>query len=131
METNNRTRDKQGFKSNRDNQSKGGYAKPKRQYQGKDSRFKSNQDKPIHNSRRNEQSSAKEQKKKEQQPDKLEIINRIEKEKKVMKKKTQASQKNKQANARPPVRVKRMNNIDWTKEYENDSYDDDDAHFMY
>ncbi len=67
---------------------------------------------------------AKENKVKEAQPDKTAIINRIEKEKKAMQKK-QAERKN----AKPrgmQSRPKRTNNIDWTREYENGSYDDDD-----
>lgn len=61
---------------------------------------------------------------KEQQPDKFEIINRIEKEKKAMKKKHTESR----GDSRPKhtVKPKRSGNIDWTREYENDSYDDDD-----
>lgn len=66
----------------------------------------------------------KENKVKEQQPDKIEIINRIEKEKKAMQKK-QAERKNSKP-ARMQTRPKRTNNIDWTREYENGSYDDDD-----
>ena len=61
----------------------------------------------------------------EQQPDKFEIINRIEKEKKAMKKKHTES-RNDQRPAKHTARPKRSGNIDWTREYENDSYDDDD-----
>lgn len=70
------------------------------------------------------QASSKEGKPKEQQPDRFEIINRIEKEKKAMQKK-QAERKNSKP-ARIQNRPKRTNNIDWTREYENGSYDDDD-----
>ena len=62
---------------------------------------------------------------KEQQPDKFEIINRIEKEKKAMKKKHSESRGDSRP-AKHTVRPKRSGNIDWTREYENDSYDDDD-----
>ena len=62
---------------------------------------------------------------KEQQPDKFEIINRIEKEKKAMKKKHTESRGD-QRPAKHTARPKRSGNIDWTREYENDSYDDDD-----
>lgn len=62
---------------------------------------------------------------KEQQSDKFEIMNRIEKEKKAMKKKHTDS-KGDSRPARHAVKPKRIGNIDWTKEYENDSYDDDD-----
>lgn len=61
----------------------------------------------------------------EQQPDKFEIISRIEKEKKAMKKKHTES-RNDQKPAKHTARPKRSGNIDWTREYENDSYDDDD-----
>jgi hypothetical protein len=77
-------------------------------------------------------SSQKDTKIKEQQPDKLDIVKRLEKEKKVMQKKSEANNKKaKAANARPQVKVKRTNNIDWTKEYENDSFDDDDTTYTY
>lgn len=69
-------------------------------------------------------SANKDNKIKEQQPDKIEIINRIEKEKKAMQKK-QAERKNNKP-VRQQTRPKRTNNIDWTRAYENDSYDDDD-----
>jgi hypothetical protein len=76
--------------------------------------------------------SQKETKIKEQQPDKMDIVKRLEKEKKVMQKKNEANNKKaKGANARPQVKVKRTNNIDWTKEYENDSFDDDDMFYTF
>lgn len=62
---------------------------------------------------------------KEQQPDKFDIINRLEKEKKAMQKKEEEKRKNSKP-ARAVARPKRSNNIDWTREYENGSYDDDD-----
>ena len=61
---------------------------------------------------------------KEQQPDKFEIINRIEKEKKAMKKKHTESRGD-QRPAKHTARPKRSGNIDGTREYENDSYDED------
>ena len=70
------------------------------------------------------QQQSKDTKVKEQQPDKIEIKNRIEKEKKAMQKK-QAERRNAKP-ARQQARPKRTNNIDWTREYENGSYDDDD-----
>ena len=66
---------------------------------------------------------------KEQQPDKMEVVKRLEKEKKAMQKKSQNSNKNKANAGRMQRPVKRSNNIDWTREYENDSYDDDDMSF--
>lgn len=64
------------------------------------------------------------------QPDKADIAKRFEKEKKVMQKKKQDSKKNHQTQ-RPQMKAKRTNNIDWTREYENDSYDDDDMSYYY
>ncbi len=70
---------------------------------------------------------------KEQQPDKMDVVKRLEKEKKAMQKKSnnQNSSKNKEGAGRIQRPVKRSNNIDWTREYENDSYDDDDISYMY
>ncbi len=62
---------------------------------------------------------------KEQQPDKIDIINRLEKEKKAIQKKEEEKKKNSRS-ARAVSKPKRSNNIDWTREYENDSYDDDE-----
>ncbi len=62
---------------------------------------------------------------KEPQMDKLEIMSRLEKEKKAMKKKHTES-RNESKPARHVAKPKRSGNIDWTREYENDSYDDDD-----
>ncbi|MBE5925760.1 MAG: hypothetical protein E7270_02190 [Lachnospiraceae bacterium] len=63
--------------------------------------------------------------KKEQQPDKVEIMNRIQKEKKAIQKKQSENRKNNKS-VRQQAKPKRSNNIDWTREYENGSYDDDD-----
>lgn len=82
---------------------------------GKD---KDEEDKPV---RRPKQTKT--DKPKEQQPDKIEIINRLEKEKKAMKKKREEK---KEKPVKHQVRPKRSGNVDWTREYENDSYDDDD-----
>ncbi len=70
---------------------------------------------------------------KEQQPDKMDIVKRLEKERKAMQKKSnnQNSSKNKASAGRIQRPVKRSNNIDWTREYENDSYDDDNISYMY
>lgn len=70
---------------------------------------------------------------KEQQPDKMDIVKRLEKEKKAMQKKNnnQNSGKNKANAGRVQRPVKRSNNIDWTKQYENDSYDDDEMSYIY
>lgn len=82
---------------------------------GKD---KDEEDKPV---RRPKQTKT--DKPKEQQPDKMDIINRLEKEKKAMKKKREEK---KEKPVKHQVRPKRSGNVDWTREYENDSYDDDD-----
>lgn len=78
------------------------------------------------NVRPQKRQSTKENKVKEQQPDKVEIMNRIEREKKAIQKK-QAERKNSKP-SRVQNRPKRTNNIDWTREYENDSYDDLDMY---
>jgi hypothetical protein len=88
-------------------------------------------DMPKAESRRS--TSSKDSKAKEQQPDKFEIVKRLEKEKKAMQKKSEENSR-KSKNEKPQtrqVKQKRANNIDWTKEYENDSYDDDDISYMY
>lgn len=103
--------------------------------QSRDSRSGNNHGKDYRsrgNDSKGGMASQKETKIKEQQPDKLDIVKRLEKEKKAMQKKTEASNKKaKGANARPQVKVKRTNNIDWTREYENDSFDDDDIYYMF
>ncbi|MDE6312760.1 MAG: hypothetical protein K2M46_03935 [Lachnospiraceae bacterium] len=88
------------------------------------------------NDRRNQKSqqmSKENAKIKEQQPDKMDIVKRLEKEKKAMEKKSnnQNSSKNKGNTKRVQRPIKRSNNIDWTREYENDSYDDDDMSYLY
>ena len=101
--------------------------------------YKGNGYRGRENGRNGEQRSGKLQpsressKMKEQQPDKMDIVKRLEKEKKAMQKKSsnQNSLKNKANAGRMQRPVKRSNNIDWTREYENDSYDDDDMSYMY
>jgi len=66
---------------------------------------------------------------KEQQTEKIEIINRLEKEKKVIQKKSEVKKEVKAPKVQP--KPKRVNNIDWTREYENGSYDDDDLDMYY
>ena len=72
----------------------------------------------------------KDSKPKEQQSDKMEVKNRLEKEKKAIKKKQNSSQKDNRS-VKHQARPKRSGNIDWTREYENDSYDDDDLDMYY
>ncbi len=62
---------------------------------------------------------------KEPQQDKIDIMNRLEKEKKAIKKKHTESRGDSKP-TRHVAKPKRSGNIDWTREYENDSYDDDD-----
>ena len=103
-------------------------------------RFEQNMDDDEDDYRRSKQSERRSQKPqsqmakenakiKEQQPDKMDVVKRLEKEKKAMQKKSQNSNKNKANTGRVQRPVKRSNNIDWTREYENDSYDDDDIFF--
>lgn len=67
----------------------------------------------------------KENKPKEAQSEKQDIKNRLEKEKKAIKKKQSEGRRDVRT-AKHQVKPKRTGNIDWTREYENDSYDDDD-----
>lgn len=110
----------QGFKDNKNNGNKP--FKKKYNDKGYANAYDKDDDENIRPQKK--QAASKEGKPKEQQPDKIEIKNRIEKEKKAMQKK-QAERKNSKP-ARMQNRPKRTNNIDWTREYENGSYDDDD-----
>lgn len=108
-------RDKNGYRGNRNNNQGSGrfYDKDKdADYEKKDMHRKA--------------SAPAREKPKEQTTDKMEVVKRLEKEKKAMQKKNQSK---KTQQSRPQVRIKRTNNIDWTKEYENDSYDDDDMYY--
>ena len=60
----------------------------------------------------------------------MEVKNRLEKEKKAITKKQNSSQKDNRS-VKHQARPKRSGNIDWTREYENDSYDDDDLDMYY
>lgn len=90
------------------------------QFYDKDSDY---EQKPVH--RKSQNTNRDKDKLKEQQPDKMEVVKRLEKEKKAMQRKNQDSNKKRNQSSKPQVRIKRTNNIDWTKEYENDSFDDD------
>lgn len=108
----------------------------KKEYQKRSPRFSQPYDKDSDydkkDTRRKPQNTAKDKdsRNKEQQPDKMEVVKRLEKEKKAVQKKSKDNRKKNQQ-ARPQVRVKRTNNIDWTKEYENDSFDDDDMYYSF
>ena len=60
----------------------------------------------------------------------MEIMQRLEREKKAVKKKQNASQRDGKS-MKHQMKPKRSRNIDWTREYENDSYDDDDLDMYY
>jgi hypothetical protein len=68
-------------------------------------------------------------KEKEQQPDKLETIKRLEKEKKVLQKKSQENDRNTEKPSKPAIKHRRTNTIDWTKGYANGLYGDDDEDY--
>lgn len=91
--------------------------------------YDKDKDEDVKTNQRPRQSQNKDNKAKEQQPDKSQVISRIEKEKKAMQKK-QAERKNSRP-ARQMAKPKRTNNIDWTSIYENGEYDDDDLNKYY
>jgi hypothetical protein len=68
-------------------------------------------------------------KEKEQQPDKLETIKRLEKEKKVMQKKSQELSRKSEKPSKPIIKQRRTTNIDWTKGYAKGLFDDDDEDY--
>lgn len=68
-------------------------------------------------------------KEKEQQPNKLETIKRLEKEKKVMQKKSEEINKNADKPNKPLIKQRRTNNIDWTKGYAKGLYGEDDEDY--
>lgn len=68
-------------------------------------------------------------KEKEQQPDKLETIKRLEKEKKAIQKKNQELDRKPEKPGKPVMKQRRTNNIDWTKGYANGLYGDDDEDY--
>lgn len=121
------------FNRNGDNQSgfKGGNKPYKKNFGGSGygAPYDKDKDEDVKVSQRPRQSQNKDNKAKEQQPDKSQVINRIEKEKKAMQKK-QAERKNSRP-ARQMAKPKRTNNIDWTSVYENGEYDDDDLDMYY
>lgn len=68
---------------------------------------------------------ARDNKPKEAQSEKMDVMNRLEKEKKAMKKKQLENRKDSKP-VKHQAKPKRSGNVDWTRAYENDSYDDDD-----
>lgn len=65
-------------------------------------------------------------KEKDIQSDKMETIKRLEKEKKVLERKNQESEKEKADQTKPQMKKRRTGNIDWTKGYAKGRYGDDD-----
>lgn len=111
----------------RTNSPKGGYNRSNNNYSGMNKGFSfKDKDEDDEQPVRRQRTVQKDNKSKEVQSDKVEIQNRLEKEKKAMKKKQEEAKKNSQKAPKQKVKPKRVNNIDWTREYENDSYDDDD-----
>lgn len=91
----------------------------------KDSGSGYNKDKDLDNEGRakHRQSSSKDSGKvKELQTDKFETIKRLEREQKTIKKKEESKKKTEKQ--RPQQKVKRANNVNYTKAYENGMYDD-------
>ena len=91
----------------------------------KDSGTGYDKDKDLDNEGRakHRQSSPKDSgKAKELQTDKFETIKRLEREQKTIKKKEESKKKTEKQ--RPQQKVKRANNVNYTKAYENGMYDD-------
>ena len=91
----------------------------------KDSGSGYNKDKDLDNEGRAKQrqsSSRDSGKVKELQTDKFETINRLEREQKTIKKKEESKKKTEKQ--RPQQKVKRANNVNYTRAYENGMYDD-------
>lgn len=84
-------------------------------------RFSGKDDDDDEGARRNRPSRPKESKTGVSIPDKSKIQLRLEKEQKSMKKKQQSKRKE---STRPQPRVKRSNNVNYTKNYANGDYDD-------
>lgn len=69
------------------------------------------------------------EKEKEKQPEKFVTIKRIEKEKKVLQKKSLEINKKPEDQNKPQLKQKRTNNIHWTEGYSNGMYGDDDEDY--
>ncbi len=111
----NRNRDMKGSGYNKDYDSDDLYGKG--YSRGKDQRLNDSRARTSQN------------REKEQQPDKLETIRRLEREKKAIQKKSQETDKKRDKHSRPQVKQRRTNNIDWTKGYANGRYGDDDEDY--
>lgn len=84
-------------------------------------KFSGKDDDDEDSARRSRQSRPKENKQGVSIPDKNKVQIRLEKEQKSMKKKQQSKKRESQ---RPQPRIKRSNNINYTKNYANGDYDD-------
>ncbi|BCJ93146.1 hypothetical protein acsn021_07150 [Anaerocolumna cellulosilytica] len=72
---------------------------------------------------------ASQNKEKEQQPEKFEIIKRLEREKKAITRKNQELDKQAEKQGKAQTRHRKTNRIDWTKGYEKGLYGDDDEDY--
>lgn len=68
-------------------------------------------------------------KEREQQPDKIETIKRLEREKKALRKKSMEEERKTDKPNKPMIKQKRTSNIDWTKGYNMGLYGDDDEYY--
>lgn len=68
-------------------------------------------------------------KEKEQQPDKIETIKRLERERKALLKKSMEEERKSDKPNKPMIKHKRTSNIDWTKGYNMGLYGDDDEDY--
>lgn len=106
------------------NNSKPGYGKPKSDSFDRNrgyNKFSNKDDDEEDNSRRSKPMRPKESKPSVAIPDKDKTMLRLEKEQKTMKKKQQTKKKE---SSRPQPKVKRANNVNYTRNYANGDYDD-------
>ena len=105
------------FSNNRPDRNKGYSSAPK---------FSSKDDDEEDNGRRSKSFRPKESKPSVSIPDKNKTMMRLEKEQKGIKKKQQSKKKE---SSRPQPKVKRANNVNYTREYANGAYDDYDDYY--
>lgn len=120
-----KTSDGGNFQKKFDRNEGNGYNKSERYDRNKNynsvPRFPNKDEDEEDNGRRSKPSRPKENKPSVAIPDKNKVQLRLEKEQKSMKKKQQSKKKE---SARPQPRVKRSNNVNYTKNYANGDYDD-------
>ncbi len=116
-----------GFNRSRDQRGGGGYNKDKDDDSDKKygKGYSSGKDQRMGDAR----AKTSQGKEKEQQPDKLETIKRLEREKKAVLKKSLEVNKKLEKPNKTQVKHRRTNNIDWTKGYANGRYGDDDEDY--